>query len=183
MMSEQPASNSTRAHSKSAANVRSPIGPPYVAARPSVREMPDLITSLPSTGTVSRSPSSRASVVFPAPGTPPTMTRNGRGTAEIMPHRPVPDSRSETRRSGLRHAGRMVMPTVADAARLIRAGRLAAEELMVSCLDAIERDNPGLNAFVYLDAEHALDAARGRSMWRCAIEVASSGRSPACRSA
>ena len=49
------------------------------------------------------------------------------------------------------------MPTVTDAAQLIRAGRLSAEELMVSCLDAIERDNPALNAFVYLDADNARD--------------------------
>ena len=52
------------------------------------------------------------------------------------------------------------MPTVVDAARLIRWGRLSAEELMIGCLDAIERDNPDLNAFVCLDAENALDAAR-----------------------
>ena len=52
------------------------------------------------------------------------------------------------------------MPTVTDAAQLIRAGRLSAEELMVSCLDAIERDNPALNAFVYLDADNARDTAR-----------------------
>ena len=31
---------------------------------------------------------------------------------------------------------------------------------MVACLDAIERDNPDLNAFVYVDAENALRAAR-----------------------
>jgi len=52
------------------------------------------------------------------------------------------------------------MPTVADAAQLIRAGRLSAEELMVSCIDAIQRDNPDLNAFVHLEAEHALAAAK-----------------------
>ena len=54
----------------------------------------------------------------------------------------------------------MEMPTVTDAAHRIRAGQLSAEDLMVSCLGAIERDNPELNAFVYLDAEHALVAAR-----------------------
>lgn len=52
------------------------------------------------------------------------------------------------------------MPTVAAAAQLIRAGQLSAEELTVSCLNAIERDNPEVNAFVYIDAEHALTAAR-----------------------
>ena len=54
----------------------------------------------------------------------------------------------------------MEMPSVADAAQLIRAGRLSAEELTASCLDAIERDNPDTNAFVYLDAEHARAEAR-----------------------
>ena len=54
----------------------------------------------------------------------------------------------------------MEMPSVAEAAQLIRSGRLSAEELTVSCLDAIERHNPGTNAFVYLDAEHARAEAR-----------------------
>ncbi len=54
----------------------------------------------------------------------------------------------------------MDIPTVTDAARLIRGGRLSAADLMVSCLDAIERRNPDLNAFVYVDAERALVAAR-----------------------
>lgn len=52
------------------------------------------------------------------------------------------------------------MPTVVEAAQLIRTGRLSAEGLMVSCLDAIERHNPDLNAFVFVDAESALRAAR-----------------------
>jgi len=54
----------------------------------------------------------------------------------------------------------MEMPTVSDAARLIRAGRLSSEELTAACLDAIERANPDLNAFVYVDPEAALGAAR-----------------------
>jgi aspartyl-tRNA(Asn)/glutamyl-tRNA(Gln) amidotransferase subunit A len=54
----------------------------------------------------------------------------------------------------------MEMPTVSGAARLIRAGDLTAEALMVSCLDAIERENPALNAFVHVDAESALRTAR-----------------------
>ena len=54
----------------------------------------------------------------------------------------------------------MEMPTVSDASRLIRTGRLSAEELTASCLDAIERANPDLNAFVYVDAEGALGAAK-----------------------
>jgi Asp-tRNA(Asn)/Glu-tRNA(Gln) amidotransferase A subunit family amidase len=54
----------------------------------------------------------------------------------------------------------MEMPTVRDAAQLIRAGRLSSEELTAACLDAIDRDNPDLNAFVYVDPEGALDAAK-----------------------
>ena len=52
------------------------------------------------------------------------------------------------------------MPTVADAARLIRAGQLSAEELTVSCLEAIERGNAVTNAFVHVDGESAVAATR-----------------------
>jgi aspartyl-tRNA(Asn)/glutamyl-tRNA(Gln) amidotransferase subunit A len=54
----------------------------------------------------------------------------------------------------------MEMPTVTDAAQRIRAGQLSAEDLMVACLDAIERENPELNAFVHVAAEPALGTAR-----------------------
>src|SRR5262245_60775463 len=54
----------------------------------------------------------------------------------------------------------MERPGVVDAVELIRSGRLSAEELMSSCLDAIEQDNPELNAFVFIDGEGALGAAR-----------------------
>ena len=54
----------------------------------------------------------------------------------------------------------MEMPTVSDAAALIRAGVLSAEELTLACLAAIERHNDDLNAFVYLDAERAVASAR-----------------------
>jgi aspartyl-tRNA(Asn)/glutamyl-tRNA(Gln) amidotransferase subunit A len=54
----------------------------------------------------------------------------------------------------------MEMPTVSDAAQLIRTGRLSAEELTAACLDAIERENRDLNAFVYVDAQGALEEAR-----------------------
>jgi aspartyl-tRNA(Asn)/glutamyl-tRNA(Gln) amidotransferase subunit A len=54
----------------------------------------------------------------------------------------------------------MEMPTVNDAAALIRAGALSAEELTLACLAAIDRYNEELNAFVYLDTESAITMAR-----------------------
>ncbi len=78
----------------------------------------------------------------------------------------------------------MDMFTVAEASQLIRAGELSAEELTASCLRTIECDNPHTNAFVYVDGEQALVAAkevdagvRGRRA------LMSSGRSLVCRSA
>jgi aspartyl-tRNA(Asn)/glutamyl-tRNA(Gln) amidotransferase subunit A len=55
----------------------------------------------------------------------------------------------------------MEMPTVTDAAALLRAGVLSAEELTLACLEAIDAQNEVLNAFVYLDAERAVAAAQG----------------------
>ncbi|HET6473090.1 MAG TPA: amidase family protein [Pseudomonadales bacterium] len=54
----------------------------------------------------------------------------------------------------------MSMPTVVDAARAIRSGATTSEALTLECLAAIERRNPTLNAFVHLDADGALAAAR-----------------------
>jgi len=54
---------------------------------------------------------------------------------------------------------RMVMPTVVEAAAAVRSGALTSVELTTECLGAIERSNPQLNAFVYLDPEAALAAA------------------------
>ena len=54
----------------------------------------------------------------------------------------------------------MHMPTVIDAARSIRSGRLTSEALTRACIDAIERHNPALNAFVHVDFDAALAAAR-----------------------
>jgi aspartyl-tRNA(Asn)/glutamyl-tRNA(Gln) amidotransferase subunit A len=51
------------------------------------------------------------------------------------------------------------MPTVIEAARRVRAGDESATELVRASLDAIERANPGLNAFVHVDAAGALAAA------------------------
>lgn len=54
----------------------------------------------------------------------------------------------------------MKMPTVVEAARSIRSGALSSEALTRECIAAIERHNPALNAFVHLDFEGALAAAR-----------------------
>jgi aspartyl-tRNA(Asn)/glutamyl-tRNA(Gln) amidotransferase subunit A len=54
----------------------------------------------------------------------------------------------------------MEMPTVSDAAALVRSGELSAEELTTTCLDQITSDNEALNAFVYVDKERAIAAAR-----------------------
>jgi aspartyl-tRNA(Asn)/glutamyl-tRNA(Gln) amidotransferase subunit A len=52
------------------------------------------------------------------------------------------------------------MPTVVEAAARVRDRTQSAEELVRTCLDAVDRDNDRLNAFVHLDAEMALAEAR-----------------------
>jgi aspartyl-tRNA(Asn)/glutamyl-tRNA(Gln) amidotransferase subunit A len=54
----------------------------------------------------------------------------------------------------------MEMPTVSDAAALIRTGALSSEELTRSCLDQIGRTNESLNAFVFIDEERAVSASK-----------------------
>jgi aspartyl-tRNA(Asn)/glutamyl-tRNA(Gln) amidotransferase subunit A len=54
----------------------------------------------------------------------------------------------------------MDMPTVSDAAALIRTGLLSAEELTRTCLEAIDDQNAALNAFVFVDRDNAVAAAR-----------------------
>ena len=54
----------------------------------------------------------------------------------------------------------MEMPTVNDAAALIRVGVISAEELTRACLETIENENDELNAFVFVDAEGALASAK-----------------------
>jgi aspartyl-tRNA(Asn)/glutamyl-tRNA(Gln) amidotransferase subunit A len=54
----------------------------------------------------------------------------------------------------------MEMPTVSDAAALIRTGALSSEELTRTCLDQIARENESMNAFVFVDEEHAVATAR-----------------------
>jgi len=54
----------------------------------------------------------------------------------------------------------MDMPTVVEAAHRIRTGEESAESLARRCLEAVANGNSDLNAFVHLDAEGALSAAR-----------------------
>jgi aspartyl-tRNA(Asn)/glutamyl-tRNA(Gln) amidotransferase subunit A len=52
------------------------------------------------------------------------------------------------------------MPTVVEAAARVRSGAQSAEELARACLEAVERHNDRLNAFVHVDADLALAEAR-----------------------
>ncbi len=54
----------------------------------------------------------------------------------------------------------MEMPSVRDAATFIRTGELSSEELTRACLEAIEVQNPALNAFVFVDADRAMASAQ-----------------------
>jgi aspartyl-tRNA(Asn)/glutamyl-tRNA(Gln) amidotransferase subunit A len=54
----------------------------------------------------------------------------------------------------------MDQPTVLDAARRIRTGEESSEQLTARCLAGVNQADPDLNAFVHLDAEGALAAAR-----------------------
>lgn len=51
------------------------------------------------------------------------------------------------------------MPSVVDAARLVRTGELSAVSLTEMCIETIGASNVTLNAFVHLDADGALRAA------------------------
>ena len=54
----------------------------------------------------------------------------------------------------------METPSVSEAALLIRAGELSAEELTRQCLDVVDTENTSLNAFIFIDEEHAITSAR-----------------------
>jgi Asp-tRNA(Asn)/Glu-tRNA(Gln) amidotransferase A subunit family amidase len=55
---------------------------------------------------------------------------------------------------------RSLAPSAADAAREIREGRLTSEELVQSCLDRIRALEPKVQAWQFLDEQHALTQAR-----------------------
>jgi Asp-tRNA(Asn)/Glu-tRNA(Gln) amidotransferase A subunit family amidase len=52
------------------------------------------------------------------------------------------------------------------AARLIAEGKLSAEELTRACLEQIEQRDPQIQAWAFLDPEHALGQARAADEWR-----------------
>lgn len=56
--------------------------------------------------------------------------------------------------------------SAADAARLIREGRIGSEELVAACLDRIREVDGDVQAWAYLDPEHALAQARAADAWR-----------------
>jgi Asp-tRNA(Asn)/Glu-tRNA(Gln) amidotransferase A subunit family amidase len=56
--------------------------------------------------------------------------------------------------------------SAAEAAGLIRAGRLTSVELVESCLGRIRETEPRVDAWIYLDAEYALAQAKAADEWR-----------------
>ena len=53
----------------------------------------------------------------------------------------------------------MELPSVTEAASLIRTGALSASRLLECCLENVHRHNGDLNAFVFLDSEKAREQA------------------------
>jgi aspartyl-tRNA(Asn)/glutamyl-tRNA(Gln) amidotransferase subunit A len=53
----------------------------------------------------------------------------------------------------------MEMPSVVDAARMVRSGEISATELVRDSLNAVESHNAALNAFVFVDEQSALAQA------------------------
>jgi len=64
-----------------------------------------------------------------------------------------------------------------ETARQIREGKLTSEELVQGCLERIRELEPKVQAWTFLDEEHALAQARG------ADESRRSGQAPASSSA
>jgi Asp-tRNA(Asn)/Glu-tRNA(Gln) amidotransferase A subunit family amidase len=54
----------------------------------------------------------------------------------------------------------------AEGAALIRAGRVSSEELVEACLERIRETEPQVEAWTFLDPEHALAQARASDAWR-----------------
>ena len=56
--------------------------------------------------------------------------------------------------------------SAAEAAALIRAGRVTSGELVESCLGRIRETEPQVEAWIYLDPEYALAQAKASDEWR-----------------
>ena len=56
--------------------------------------------------------------------------------------------------------------SAAEAAGLIRAGRVTSGELVESCLGRIRETEPQVEAWIYLDPEYALAQAKASDEWR-----------------
>src|SRR5678815_1469468 len=56
--------------------------------------------------------------------------------------------------------------TAAEAAERIRTGRMSAAELVGACLQRVEETEPKVEAWTFLDPEHALAQARAADDWR-----------------
>ncbi len=65
-------------------------------------------------------------------------------------------------------ATRLEWLSASDAARAIRDGAISSEQLVKACLSRIETVEPAVQAWQYLDAEHALEQARVRDLDRSA---------------
>ena len=63
-------------------------------------------------------------------------------------------------------ATRLEWQSARDAARAIREGLISSEQLVEACLARIEAVEPAVQAWQYLDAEHALTQARARDLDR-----------------
>ena len=69
-----------------------------------------------------------------------------------------------------------------DAARAIRDGAISAEQLVQACLARVREVEPQVQAWHFLDPEHALAQAGARST-SAAAKARRSGRCTACQSA
>jgi Asp-tRNA(Asn)/Glu-tRNA(Gln) amidotransferase A subunit family amidase len=56
--------------------------------------------------------------------------------------------------------------TATDAARLIRDGVIGAEQLVAACLERITKTDADVQAWTFLDPDHALTQARAADAWR-----------------
>ena len=78
-------------------------------------------------------------------------------------------------------AGAALQLSAPETAAAIRDGGLTSQELVEACLERIAEREPEVQAWAFLDPEHALKQARAADEWRSA--AGRSARCTACRSA